>query len=784
MSEISRFRKSSPCPICRGYDDDQRGNGQRCFGFLSTDGLYAHCTREEYAGGLPQEDNAQTYAHKLEGDCKCGTRHGYDPPHTSSNGTGKMRIETTYQYRDKDGMPLFEVVKFRCQDGSKTYRPRHCNNQGGIVWGMKGVPRVIYRLPEVRKALAKGWVLCIAEGEKCCDAIGKKAGHVATTNIGGAGKWTDADSQALIGAKHVVIFPDNDDPGRRHAEQMRASLRRVGVVARIARLEGLPPKGDIADWLETHTGEEFYQLVTDTFNYAKNDEPDPFVSFVSSSLEESENFPEPRALPDPLPAVEGFEPLLLPEAFRPWVMDIAERMQCPPDYPSVAAMIGLAAVVGRRVGIRPKRHDNWTVVGNLWGSVIGRSGVLKTPAIQEPLKPLLRLEFDEGRNYEAAVKGWKADQAVKHEQEKVTQTKIRKALEQGEHGAARGLALRLQEEEEGEPVRKRYLVNDTTVEKLGELLNQNPNGLLVFRDELVGFLRTLDREGHEGDRAFYLEAWNGTGRFTYDRISRGTIDIEAATVSVLGGIQPGPLAQYLRSALAGGVGDDGLLQRFQLSVYPDISGEFRNVDRWPDTQAKNRAYAVWEQISKLTAADVDARIDETDDTIPFLQFTPEAQEAFDEWRLGLERRLRSGDDHAALESHFAKYRSLLPSLALLIHLADVGHGPIGVDAFGRAAAWAEYLESHARRVYSHGLHDMAARELAKHLLRNDLPETFTIRDVYRHCWAALDTKEEATKAADALVEYGWILVGEALATGGRPTMQYRVNPRIAEEGRL
>lgn len=87
---------------------------------------------------------------------------------------------------------------------------------------------------------------------------------------------------------------------------------------------------------------------------------------------------------------------------------------------------------------------------------------------------------------------------------------------------------------------------------MGELLNRNPRGLLLFRDELVGWLRTLDKEGHESDRAFYLEAWNGQGSFTYDRIGRGTLHIENVTLSVLGGIQPGPLSIYLRATLSGG----------------------------------------------------------------------------------------------------------------------------------------------------------------------------------------------------------------------------------------
>ena len=77
------------------------------------------------------------------------------------------------------------------------------------------------------------------------------------------------------------------------------------------------------------------------------------------------------------------------------------------------------------------------------------------------------------------------------------------------------------------PTARRHFLNDVTNEKLGELMAQevNANGLIVFRDELVGFFKSLDRQGHEADRSFYLETWNGSGSFTFDRIGRGTIHI-------------------------------------------------------------------------------------------------------------------------------------------------------------------------------------------------------------------------------------------------------------------
>src|SRR5207244_5331677 len=136
------------------------------------------------------------------------------------------------------------------------------------------------------------------------------------------------------------------------------------------------------------------------------------------------------------------------------------------------------------------------------------------------------------------------------------------------------------------------------------------------RDALVGFLLSLDKEGNEEARAFYLEAWNGTGSFTFDRIGRGTVRVESNTLSLLGGIQPDLLTAYVREAVRGGQGADGLLQRFQLFVWPDVSKVWRNVDRWPDTEAKNNAFDVFRYLDGLTARAVGAVGDAPGD-IPF-----------------------------------------------------------------------------------------------------------------------------------------------------------------------
>ncbi len=493
------------------------------------------------------------------------------------------------------------------------------------------------------------------------------------------------------------------------------------------------------------------------------------------------SWPEPQPLPDDLPAVMPFDFDLLPTTLRPWIEDISERLQCPSDFPAVAAMVALAGIVGRKIGIRPKRQDDWLVVPNLWGLVVGRPSLMKTPSIQEPLKPIKRFELEAQRAFEAAKNEFNATEAVADAKAKVTKENIKAALKDGKD--ALDIARALVQEAAVQPLRRRYLTNDTTVEKLGELLNQNPNGLIVYRDELSGFLRSLDKDGQEGARSFYLEAWNGNGRYTFDRIGRGTLDIEAAIVSIIGAIQPGPLQAYLREAVRGGGGDDGLIQRFQLAVWPNCSVEWRNVDRWPDSTARGAAWELFQRLNQQTADDFGAERDKFDaNEIPFLKFSPlTAQDEFDRWRGDLEQRLRSGQEHPAVEAHFAKYRSLVPSLALLIHLADTRGGLIGDESLNRAILWATYLESHARRLYGAAVKPdiSAAKALAQKIVARELSEKFALRDVYRKGWSGLSSREDVQPAVEVLSEFDWLRSGE-VPTNGRSGTVHFINPRIHE----
>lgn len=493
-------------------------------------------------------------------------------------------------------------------------------------------------------------------------------------------------------------------------------------------------------------------------------------------------WPEPEPLPDALPAVLAFDPELLPEALRGWVTDIAHRMQCPPDFPAVGAVVALSGLIGARAVVAPKARDDWRVVPNLWGAIVGRPGVMKSPALSEVLKPLHRLETREREQWAAAHEAWELDAKVAKLAAEASEKQAR-ALASKEPTKARALLAPVDAPEE--PTMRRYVVNDATVEKLADLLTVNAWGLLVYRDEIHGLLCSMDRQGQEGARGFYLTGYDGNQGHAVDRIGRGESFVPRVCLAMLGGIQPGKLQSYVREAVAGGAGDDGLLQRFGLAVWPDVNREFAYVDQWPDTPAKQAAWAVFERLNDLHP---------TSDTDPQeWRFSPEAQTLFVEWLTGFENDIRGDELHPALVSHLAKYRKLIPALALIFALVDTpdSGGVIHARELLRALAWGDYLRSHAERIYAAAVtpETTGARQLldkfkAGKLCDSDgvLLDAFTPRLVAVKHWAGLGTPDAVRKAADLLADYGW-LVRETVQSGdamgrGRPSDRYLLHPTL------
>src|SRR5262249_24939975 len=155
----------------------------------------------------------------------------------------------------------------------------------------------------------------------------------------------------------------------------------------------------------------------------------------------------------------------------------------------------------------------------------------------------------------------------------------------------------------------------------------------------------LDQKGHEQERGFYLQGWNGDAPYLAGRIIRGQVYAPAVCISMLGGIQPHRLRLYLTDPRHGGADDDGFAQRFQFAVCADMP-EYQRTDRAPDRGALEDYRRI---IRALLAINVE--------NPPRFRFAPDAQQLFDDWHEDLQHRVRKGSLHPVIESHLAKYAS-------------------------------------------------------------------------------------------------------------------------------
>ena len=170
--------------------------------------------------------------------------------------SGKGKITRTYDYQTAQGKMIYQV----CRMEPKDFRQRRPDGAGGWIWKMAGVKMVPFQLPKFPGAET----IYVPEGEKDCESLAK-LGMVGTTNAGGGNaKWRSEYNPHFKG-KHVVILPDNDEPGRDHGLDVAKNLYGVALSVKIVALPGLPEKGDVSDWiLAGGTREQLFTLTGET----------------------------------------------------------------------------------------------------------------------------------------------------------------------------------------------------------------------------------------------------------------------------------------------------------------------------------------------------------------------------------------------------------------------------------------------------------------------------------------------------------------------------------------
>jgi Protein of unknown function (DUF3987) len=719
---------------------------------------------------------------------------GVTKPDMTHHKLGKP--QAVWTYRDENGAALVYVGRYDTPGGprDKEFRPRTWRRfaNGKCRWSWQSYPRGQKTPLYGRERLTddSSVVVVVTEGEKCADLARRVfPNHAVVSAMGGAGAASQADWSPLKW-RRPIIWPDHDAPGAAYAADVAACLDDLGVKVKIIDAAAL------VELAVTSYGDRVERQGFDVENalelWGKPDE----LRQAALELAKPWTPPPPPAWPKRKPIVAELKPVpafdpdaLLPDALRPWIMDEAERMPCPPDFIAAPVIVDLGSVIGARYAIKPKAHDSWLIVINLWGALVGPPGSLKSPAMAAASSPMGPLIAKARGQYEAELREYNADKAVFTAQCEGLQSRIRDAAKKSDTGDAMARDFKaFRDQAPKEPTLRRYKTNDPTVESLGELLRDNEAGLLVEQDELVGLISTWDRPGREATREFFLQAWNGYQSFDADRIGRGHIPIENLCVSMFGGIQPDKLITYLKQMVLS-LANDGMVQRFQMMVYPDPwRWDYR--DRMPNWAARDKVFAIFKTLSEFDPLNLGAQPADDRFKFPHLSFSPEAQRVYIAWSKDLHQVRIAKEHDPIICQHLVKYDKLFPALALIFHLVDCAARDVGgavtEEAARRAAAWCEYLEAHARRCYGLLKDDglRAAQALAKKLEDGALKDGFTARDVRNYQWRNLTTDDAIQPALDWLEDDGWIR-GEATGgTGpgsGRRTTRYRLHPELVSK---
>ncbi|MEE9426055.1 MAG: YfjI family protein [Methylococcales bacterium] len=453
----------------------------------------------------------------------------------------------------------------------------------------------------------------------------------------------------------------------------------------------------------------------------------------------------------------------LPQSLRGWIVDEAERMGAPVDFIAIGALVSLSSLLGKKFTIKPKQHDDWTVVPNLWGACVGRPSSMKSPTQRAATDFIREIDTQCRENHRMAVNDYKIDLQV---HDLLTKSVISESKKLKNKEEIKTKITELQTNIPAEPKLEQKIINSCTVEKLQMILEDNSNGVLVIHDELSGLLSRLSKNEHSEDRAFLLTAFNGDQSFTVDRVTRKSVYIKNCICSVLGGIQPSKLLLFMDGVSKGlGPNDDGLIQRFQLLVYPDFLMKDL-VDRKPEEHLKILARSVFMKFHTFLQTDFSC-----------LNFNDEAQISFNNFHREMNEKTCS-EKNIGIEAHLGKYPSLMASLSLILYLADIDEiESVTADVAISAIILCNYFEEHARRIY--GIEDSVeyrANILSKKLYT--LENGFTVRDVLRKNWSGLSNQDQIIEAINELIDHGYLAKDSTDYTTGRPTKKYTINPTL------
>jgi hypothetical protein len=541
-----------PCPIHHGTNDNFAVNAAtgeaHCFSQCGR-GWDILALEQALTGADFKTAKAEVF--RLVGRIEPEARH--NGARTNGNSAGAWREVARYGYVDREGKLLYEVVRQERGEGvkrEKKFLQRRPNGKGGWIWNLNGVTRVPYRLPSVLKAET----VVLVEGEKDVQTLEQWLlplcpGVAASCNPGGSSSsYLYAEWAEYFAGKQIIVLPDNDAPGRKHAAATAAALLGVADWVCIVELPGLPAKGDVTDWRDAgNSAEHFLEIATaaaplDTTALA---ELRTRWGLDDKELDREEHtetggeWPRPEPILRELPAAESpyddesgptqsnWPDELKPEAFHgvagELVHLIGPHSEADPAALLVQLLVGFGNVIGRQPHFVAEADKHFT---NLFAVIVGQTAKGRKGTAWGQIQRILA-------GVDAA---WSND-------------RIMGGLASGE-----GLIWAVRDEiRERSPVRDkgRIVRYEDVVSDAGE----DDKRLLVVEPEFARVLQVAERESNTLS-AIIRQAWD-TGNLrilTKRQAARST----EAHISIIGHITKDELRRLLTDTAAG----NGFANRF------------------------------------------------------------------------------------------------------------------------------------------------------------------------------------------------------------------------------
>lgn len=365
----------------------------------------------------------------------------------------------------------------------------------------------------------------------------------------------------------------------------------------------------------------------------------------------------------------------LPKPVIRLVKESAAAIGCPPDAIGLSALVALGSAIGNSRVIQPKK--NWTESATIFGAVVADPGEKKTAAVKGATNPARKLENKLQRKHEAAL-----DEHARDLREYEVDKKDARSAGEPAPPPPR------------EPEAERVRVSDTTVEALVIILKENPRGLLLERDELVGWVKGMDQYkagGKGNERQFWLSGWSNEPVSVDRKGQQGPVSVLKPFIGVIGSIQPDVLEDLAENR------EDGMLERF-LFAYPKALNAM-----WTEDDVSEGALVAYRDLyHRLRELSMDKDEDGDPVEVP-VTFSPEAKQIYVDVYNQHRKEMATAGFPRYLRGVWAKLEAYTLRITLILaccRFTEAGVAErVEVEDVLRAVTLADYFKAQARRVF-------------------------------------------------------------------------------------